>query len=50
LDVDMLKRSTRKDPCIRDVESVCCRLQMLTNALNLWATHDLGRLPNEALG
>jgi hypothetical protein len=36
--------ATRMDPAIRDVESVRCRLQMMTNVLNLWQTHGLGRL------
>ena len=36
--------STRLDPEIRDAESVRCRLQMMTNVLNLWETHGLGRL------
>jgi hypothetical protein len=46
---DLTSESTRKDPGIRDVESVRCRLQMLTNVLNLWETYDLGRLLDEAL-
>ena len=36
--------ATRMDPAIQDVESVRCRLQMMTNVLNLWQTHGLGRL------
>lgn len=36
--------TTRTDPAIRDLESVRCRLQMLTNVLNLWHTHGLGRM------
>ncbi|BDX31081.1 hypothetical protein TUM20985_16280 [Mycobacterium antarcticum] len=36
--------STRMDAGIRDVESVRCRLQMLTNVLNLWQRNDIGRL------
>jgi hypothetical protein len=46
---DLTSESTRKDPGIRDVENVRCRLQMLTNGLNLWETYDLGRLLDEAL-
>lgn len=43
-DLDM--HSTRFDPAIRDVESVRCRLQMMANVLNLWATHGVdGILP-----
>jgi hypothetical protein len=38
---DLTAASTRMDPAIRDVESVRCRLQMMTNVLNLWQTHDL---------
>jgi hypothetical protein len=44
---DLTAESTRMDPAIRDVESVRCRLQMLTNVLNLWRTHDLGHLLDE---
>ncbi|BBY31004.1 hypothetical protein [Mycolicibacterium sediminis] len=36
--------TTRMDAAIRDVESVRCRLQMLTNVLNLWETHGLGQM------
>jgi hypothetical protein len=35
---------TRKDPPIRDDESVRAPLQMLTNALNLWETQRFGEL------
>jgi hypothetical protein len=53
LDVPALLRSrfgdaaatmTRKDPGIRDDESVRAPLQMLTNALNLWETKRFGEL------
>jgi hypothetical protein len=33
--------TTRTDPRIRDDEGVRAPLQMLTNVLNLWATHDV---------
>lgn len=36
--------TTRFSPGIADVESVRCRLQMMTNVLNLWDTHDLGAI------
>jgi hypothetical protein len=43
---DLDAHSTRFDPAIRDVESARCRLQMMTNVLNLWATHGVdGILP-----
>jgi hypothetical protein len=41
---DLTAASTRMDPAIKDVESVRCRLQMLTNVLNLWERHDVGAL------
>ncbi len=44
---DLTAASTRMDPAIRDVESVRCRLQMLTNVLNVWDTHDLGAVLDE---
>lgn len=43
---DLDAHSTRFDPAIRDVESVRCRLQMMTNVLSLWATYGVdGILP-----
>jgi hypothetical protein len=36
--------STRMDPGVKDVESVRCRLQMMTNVLNLWERNDIGDL------
>lgn len=42
-------RSTRMDPDIKDVESVRCRLQMMTNVLNLWERNDIGSLLDEVL-
>jgi hypothetical protein len=36
--------TTRFSPGVADVESVRCRLQMMTNVLNLWATCDFGAL------
>lgn len=36
--------STPRDPAIAEVESVRCRLLMMTNVLNLWATYDFGAL------
>jgi hypothetical protein len=39
--------STRMDPAIAGVESVRSRLQMLTNVLNLWQTHDLAGVLDE---
>ena len=53
LDVPALIRSrfgdatatmTRKDPRIKDDESVRAPLQMLTNALNLWQAERFGEL------
>jgi hypothetical protein len=41
---DLHADSTRFDPAIRDVESVRCRLQMMTNILTLWATHGVDRI------
>jgi hypothetical protein len=46
---DLTAESTRMDPGIREVESVRCRLQMMTNVLNLWETHDLGGVLDEML-
>jgi hypothetical protein len=40
---------TRKDPRIKDDESVRAPLQMLTNALNLWETQRFGELLDSAL-
>jgi hypothetical protein len=37
---DLSASSTRMDRGIRDVESARCRLQMLTNVLNLWERHE----------
>jgi hypothetical protein len=39
--------STRMDPDIEGSESVRCRLQMMTNALNLLERNDFGRLLDE---
>jgi hypothetical protein len=36
--------TTRMDPAIKGVESVRCRLQMMTNVLNLWERYDIGGL------
>ena len=36
--------STRMDPAIKNVESLRCRLQMLTNVLNLWERNDISAL------
>jgi hypothetical protein len=36
--------TTPHDPAITAIESVRCRLQMMTNLLNLWDTHDVGGL------
>ncbi len=41
--------SSRKDPPIRDDESVRAPLQMLSNLLNLWERHRLGDLVDAAL-
>jgi hypothetical protein len=58
LDVPALIRSrfgdaaaamTRKDPAIKDDESVRAPLQMLTNALNLWETQRFGELLDSLL-
>ncbi len=37
-------KTTRMDPGVQSVESVRCRLQMMTNALNLWETSDVDGL------
>jgi hypothetical protein len=43
---DATATTTRFSPGVADVESVRCRLQMMTNVLNLWQTHDVeGLLP-----
>ena len=39
---DAAHTMTRKDPRIKDDESVRAPLQMLTNALNLWETQRFG--------
>ena len=39
---DAARTLTRKDPRIKDDESVRAPLQMLTNALNLWETQRFG--------
>jgi hypothetical protein len=36
---DATAATTRFSPGVADVESVRCRLQMMTNVLNLWNTH-----------
>jgi hypothetical protein len=41
---------TRKDPLIKDDESVRAPLQMLTNALSLWEIRHFGGLLDAALG
>jgi hypothetical protein len=41
--------SSRKDPRIRDDESVRAPLQMLSNLLNLWERHRVGDLLDAAL-
>jgi hypothetical protein len=41
---DHMQTLTRKDPRIKDDESVRAPLQMLTNALNLWETQRFGEL------
>lgn len=41
--------STRKDPRIKDDESVRAPLQMLSNLLNLWQRHRMGDLLDAAL-
>ena len=41
--------SSRKDPRIRDDESVRAPLQMLSNLLNLWDRHRVGDLLDAAL-
>ncbi|GLE52871.1 hypothetical protein ATCCBAA256_24310 [Mycobacterium montefiorense] len=41
--------STRKDPRIRDDESVRAPLQMLSNLLNLWERYRVGELLDEVL-
>lgn len=46
---DTATTKTRKDPGIKDDESVRAPLQMLTNALNLWETQRFGELLDGAL-
>jgi hypothetical protein len=41
---DAAHTMTRKDPGVKDDESVRAPLQMLTNALNLWETQRFGEL------
>lgn len=41
---DATASTTRFSPGVSDVESVRCRLQMMTNVLNLWETRDFGAL------
>lgn len=36
--------TTPRDAAVADIESVRCRLQMMTNLLNLWETYDFGAL------
>jgi hypothetical protein len=38
---ELTEAATWMDPAIRDAESVHCRLQMMTNALNLWQSSDV---------
>lgn len=38
---DLTSSSTRLNPAVKDVESVRCRLQMMTNFLNLWERNDV---------
>jgi hypothetical protein len=47
---DAARSLNRNDPLIKDNESVRAPLQMLTNALNLWETQQLGDLLDAALG
>jgi hypothetical protein len=47
---DAARSLNRNDPLIKDGESVRAPLQMLTNALNLWETQQLGDLLDAALG
>ncbi len=44
---DAARTMTRKDPRIKDDESVRAPLQMLTNALNLWETTAIRRSPRQ---
>lgn len=39
----------RRDPAIRDNETVRARLQMFTNFANLWDTHDFGEILDRTL-
>ena len=41
---DAVATLTRKDPAVKDDESIQAPLQMLTNALNLWETQRFGEL------
>ena len=41
---DAIATLTRKDPAVKDDESIRAPLQMLTNALNLWETRRFGEL------
>jgi hypothetical protein len=41
--------SNRRDPRVRDDESVRAPLQMLSNMLNLWERHRVGDLLDAAL-
>lgn len=41
---DLGAATTPHDPAIAGIESVRCRLQMMTNLLNLWDTRDFGEL------
>ena len=41
---DAVATLTRKDPAVKDDESIRAPLQMLTNALNLWETQRFGEL------
>ena len=47
---DAARTLTRKDPRIKDDESVRAPLQMFTNALNLWDTRRFDQLLDSALG
>ncbi len=47
---DSARSLSRKDPLVKDDESVRAPLQMLTNALNLWETQHFGDLLDTALG
>jgi hypothetical protein len=47
---DSVRSLSRKDPLIKDDESVRAPLLMLANALNLWETQHFGDLLDATLG